>query len=251
LNSPRLRREWRDGLKGLVRWIRTPSDLPNAFACVFSLAGPSVDREFRAFAQHPVGRGLLAESPRGDLNALLSNEEKLEAMPEGSFGRAYLDYLDQEGMASAEAFLEAAGLDGHARRLGWSDDQLWFVKRMANSHDLFHVLSGYDRSIIGEIGVDVYTAGQIPLLPLKLMLPYFLSMSPGQFPTWFRFVRAAYRNGRQTPSLACVDYEAMFPLPLDEVRAQLGVPSLGEVHPQGLPRPGKFLGWLVRRVEKS
>jgi len=50
--------------------------------------------------------------------------------------------------------------------------------------------------------------------------------------------------------LACVDYEVMFPLPLDEVRRQLGVPLLSEVHPDGLPRPGRFLQWLVRRVEK-
>ena len=65
---------------------------------------------------------------------------------------------------------EAAGLDEKAAQLGWSDDQLWVVKRMANSHDIFHVVSGYDRSIIGEVGVDAYTAGHMPMLPLRLRL---------------------------------------------------------------------------------
>lgn len=251
LDSPRLRREWRDGLQGFVRWIRDPGDLANSFGWIFSLAGPTVEREFRAFGEHPVGQKLLRESPRRDLNALLNDRDRLAAMPQGSLGREFFEYMSQVGMGSSESFLEAAALDEHARRLGWSEDQLWFVKRMGNSHDIFHVVSGYDRSIIGEVGVNAYTAGQISLVPLKLMLLYLLVLSPGQPRVWFRYVLAAYRNGRNTPSLANVDYEAMFPLPLDEVRAQLGVGELSKVHPDGLPRPGKFLGRLVRRVEKS
>jgi len=37
----------------------------------------------------------------------------------------------------------------------------------ANSHDLFHVVAGYDRDVTGEVGVIAYTARQIPLLPLS------------------------------------------------------------------------------------
>ena len=99
-------------------------------------------------------------------------------MRKGSFADAYLEYLGGEGMGSASYFLEAAGLDEKAAQFGWSDDQLWFVKRMANSHDIFHVVSGYDRSIIGEVGVDAYTAGHMPMLPLKLFLAYLLMLKP-------------------------------------------------------------------------
>jgi hypothetical protein len=96
----------------------------------------------------------------------LSDRTTLASMPEGSLAHAYLDYLGGDDMGSAEYFLEAAGLDEKARRFGWSDDQLWFVRRMTNSHDLFHVVGGYGRDITGEVGVLCFTAGQVPLLPL-------------------------------------------------------------------------------------
>ena len=102
--------------------------------------------------------------------------------------------------------MDAAGLDEKARRFGRSDDLLWFVKRMANSHDLFHVVAGYNRDITGEVGVVCYTAGQIPLLPLRMLLPCFSVLKPSRPICWGRYVRDSYRHGRQRPSLACVDY---------------------------------------------
>lgn len=245
--SGRLRREWGHGLRSLARFVTTPSDLANSFEAMFALAGPTLEREFLAFSRDPVGRSLLAEQPRRDLNAVLSDRAALAAMPPGSFAKAYLDYLGGDDMGSAEYFLEAAGLDEKARRFGWSEDQLWFVKRMANSHDLFHIIAGYDRDVTGEVGVLCYTAGQIPLLPLRMLLPYLFVLKPSQPIRWGRYVRDAYRHGRATPSLACVDYEALLPQPLSEARRRIGVPSVSEAHPRGIPAKG----WLLERVERN
>jgi ubiquinone biosynthesis protein COQ4 len=245
--ATRLRREWRHGLRSLLRFVTTPSDLANSFEAMFALAGPALDREFRRFASHPLGQTMLTECPRRDLNALLNNRGALAAMPNGSFASAYLEYLGGDDMGSADYFLEAAGLDEKARRFGWSDDQLWFVKRMANSHDLFHVVAGYDRDVTGEVGVVCYTAGQVPLLPLRMLLPYFSMLKPSQPIRWARFVRDSYRHGRQTPSLACVDYEALLPKPLAEARSDIGVRTLQEAHPNGIPEKG----WLLDRIERN
>ena len=246
-DAPVLRREWRHGLRCLGRFVTTPSDLANSFEAMFALAGPTVDREFRRFAEHPVGRAMLAETPRRDLNAALARRDELAAMPEGSFAHAYLEYLGGEDMGSADYFLEAAGLDEKARRLGWSDDQLWFVKRMANSHDLFHIVAGYGRDVTGEVGVIAYTAGQVPLLPLRLLMPYLVALKPSQPIRWGRFVRDAYRHGRETPQLACVDYEALLPQPLAVARRAIGVPRFEDAHPRGIPEKG----WVLDRVERN
>ncbi len=243
-----LRREWAHGLRCLVRFATTPSDLANSFEAMFALAGPTVQHEFDRFARHPVGRRLLAERPRPDLNAMLMDRARLAAMPQGSFAHAYLDYLGGEEMGSADYFLEAADIDEKGTRFGWTEDQIWFVKRMANSHDLFHVVSGYDRDVTGEVGVIAFTAGQVPLLPLRLLLVWLAVLKPSEPVSWLRFVRAAYRHGRATPSLACVDYEALLPLPLAEARRQIGVPELDEVHPGGIPRKGGLLHEIERRV---
>jgi hypothetical protein len=78
---------------------------------MFALAGPTLEREFRKFASHTVGRSMLDEDPRRDLNALLGNRAALAGMSKGSFAHAYLEYLGGDQMGSSEYFLEAAGLD--------------------------------------------------------------------------------------------------------------------------------------------
>jgi ubiquinone biosynthesis protein COQ4 len=152
-------------------------------------------------------------------------------------------------MGAADYFLAAAGLEEKAARFGWSDDQVWFVRRMANSHDLFHVAAGYDREITGEVGVLAFTAGQIPLLPLRLLLPYLFLLYPTRPLAWGRYLRDAYRHGRQTPSLGCVDYEAILALPLADARRAIGMRSVPEVHTGGIPEPGATLRRLERNVE--
>jgi ubiquinone biosynthesis protein COQ4 len=216
---------------------------------MFALAGPTLDREFRTFASHPVGRRMLAEDPRRDLNALLSDRTALAAMPPGSFADAYLQYLGGDDMGSAEYFLVAADLDAKARRYGWSEDHLFFVRRMANSHDLFHVLAGYGRDVRGEVGVIAYTAGQIPLLPLRMLLAYLVVMKPSQPLHWPRYVWRCYRHGRRTPSLACVAFEELLPQPLEDVRREIGIPELARVHPDGVPEKGWLLDLVERKVQ--
>ena len=62
--QPRLRRHWRHGLTCLWRFITTPSDLANSFEAMLSLAGPTIEREFRSFSEHPTGQKMLAARPR-------------------------------------------------------------------------------------------------------------------------------------------------------------------------------------------
>ena len=62
-------------------------------------------------------------------------------------------------------------------------------------------------------------------------------------------VRDAMRHGRETPSLACVDYEAILPLPLDEARRVIGARATSAVHVRGIPEPGATLRAVERNVE--
>jgi ubiquinone biosynthesis protein COQ4 len=247
-DSP-LRREWSVGLKSLLAFVRGTGGLDAAFEGMLALAGPTVDREFRRFASHPTGRAMLDEHPRRELNSFLSDLDRLRCMPQGSLAATYVHYMGGAGMGSADYFLAAAGIEEKATRFGWSEDQIWFVKRMANSHDLFHVVAGYERDVIGEVGVDSYTAGQISMLPLWIFLAYMMTLKPSSPIGWTRYVWDSFQHGKNTPSLACVDYEALFALPIEEARAKIGVPSMSDAHPRGFPAKGSWLEKLERRIE--
>jgi ubiquinone biosynthesis protein Coq4 len=77
------------------------------------------------------------------------------------------------------------------------------------------------------------------MLPLRIFLAYLYSLKPSEPVAWARYVSEAYRRGKRTPSLANVDYEALFPLPIEDARRRIGVPSLDQAHPRGFPKKGR------------
>ena len=63
------------------------------------------DNPFQRFAAHPEGRRMLQERPC--LPHCIADREALARLPEGSFGRAYLDFVERAGI-SADSLIEMA-----------------------------------------------------------------------------------------------------------------------------------------------
>src|SRR5690606_31365296 len=75
----------------------------------------------------------------------------LRELPRGTLGREYIALLDANGLTPfrISAQLDPALLDRHA-----------FVARYSLVHDIFHVLTGFDTSWSGELGVWAFVAAQ-------------------------------------------------------------------------------------------
>jgi ubiquinone biosynthesis protein COQ4 len=102
-------------------------------------------------------------------------------------------------------------------------------------HDLWHVLTGYGMDEAGEAANLAFSGGQFPNLGMALMVGAAAVLGPKDWKlTWPRYLLAAWRRGRQTPSLSVAPYEELLPLPLEEVRRRLGVPPAATVHPRGI-----------------
>jgi hypothetical protein len=62
---------------------------------------------------------------------------------------------------------------------------------------------------------------------------------------WQRYLWRAWRRGRRTRPLPMADYEALLPLPIDEVRRRLRIEPAERAHPGGIlvfPAPGPASG---------
>src|SRR5262245_57651645 len=90
--EPRRPREWRRALRALHGLLANPDDTMLAFEIFDAIDRDVEERAFQRFRRDPVGRRLLATGP--SLAAHLSDRAALAALPAGSFGRAYLAYLD-------------------------------------------------------------------------------------------------------------------------------------------------------------
>ena len=174
----------------------------------------------------------LALSERGDylrrtepsLPELLDDHDELRAMPAGSLAHAYCDFMEREG-------LSAAGLVAEAERLGrdrYPDLVQWYADRSRDTHDLFHVLTGYGRDALGEQCVLLFTHGQAPTQG-HLLIGY-AGAAHIRKTVWnskapvIGAVRQARRTGRGAPSLIDQPILELLRQPLDRVRQALNIP---------------------------
>jgi len=206
--------------RALWRLALDNDDTIQVFKIVDALRGNSDRRNVERLRESAVGRSILAE--RRNLRDVLANRDRLRALPEGSLGRVYLAFMEREGL-SADG-LATASDEGYSQRSP-DPDVVTFGDWARDSHDLWHVLTGYGRDPLGELcllGVlysQIGNAGTafIALLGL-LQVPFEYPGAPA-----IRAVLQGFQIGRSAQWMIAQDWEPLLARPIDEVRAQLGL----------------------------
>lgn len=148
---------------------------------------------------------------RYDLNL---TPETLQAMPEGSLGRAYLK------------FLQSHNLDLHF----YPDVKIerpidYFIHRQYKTHDLLHVLLDLDISHESELAVQAFTLAQtksaLPVIIIVAGLLHEAQNFPSQLVGHFKAMFRLFQKGDQLQPLYGLRLEDFLPLPLEQARAQL------------------------------
>ena len=95
-----------------------------------------------------------------------------------------------------------------------------FRERMRDAHDLTHVLTGYGRDPLGELCLLAFMHAHSRNLGMALIVV----MSWPQLPPAARAaVREAWRNGRKARWMQDMDWEALLPRTLADVRRESGI----------------------------
>ncbi len=203
--------------RALRRLIGNPDDTQQVFAIVDALKGRQTERGLRRFAATELGRQVLAE--RRHLIDTLNDRAALAALPRGTLGREYHEFL-------AEQNLTAAGLAEVPRNRGeMTPDEQLFANRMRDLHDLFHVITGYGREPMGEICVLAFTYPQIKgrgigVIALVGMLKLSRDLPGAGVPG---AVAESYRRGRSAARLAAQDWESLMDQPVAALRDRFGL----------------------------
>lgn len=191
-----------------------PEDTSQIFVIFQALRGRSGIRNFRRFRASATGRRILAE--RRALLETLSDQAALAALPQGSVGRAYLDFMTRENLSAAG--LVQASQDWDNAPVPPEVDL--FRKRMRDAHDLTHVLTGYGRDRLGELCLLACMfrhSGNLGQLLIVAMSWPRLSRAAR------RAVAGAFRNGGKARWFNDLDFEGLLARPLADVRRDLGI----------------------------
>jgi len=227
---PRRRVEWARAWRALRTLVDDPERTDQVFELINALSGNAGERLFQRFCADPDGRRLLAARP--SLLATLADQGRLAALPEASFGLTYAEFMRRERI-EAKGLVDAAQAVAESRSLDPERD--WFFQRLRDMHDLWHVLTGYGRDIAGEAANLAFSYAQTRNRGIGAIVVAAAVLGPWRLDFfWPRYLWRAWRRGRRTRPLAMADYEALLPLPLDEVRRRLHIEPPERAHPGGI-----------------
>ena len=200
--------------RALVALLQNPDDLPQVFTIIEALSEPTYRRVLRRLQASEGGRSLVAERP--PLAAMLGDRAALAALPEGSLGRAYLAFMDREGI-SADGLVQASEADG---RPFAGEREIDFVpERLRDTHDLWHTVTGYHGDLVGELCLLAFTFAQTHNPALLLVV--IGGAARGFLQGRWSLAGEAYRRGQRAAWLPAVRWETLLARPLAEVREEL------------------------------
>ena len=209
--------------------IADKEDTEQVFHITNNLRGPRFMKEALAFLQSE--QGLMLRQRDENLPDLLDDHAALWAMPAGSLGRAYVEFMEKEGLTANGLVDESMKF---ADKMTNYDDQIkWFNNRLRDTHDMNHILTGYGRDPLGEQCVLAFSYSQNHSLGF-----YFIAYAGGlelkrRAPAGtpiFKAIREAQRNGRQAQVIGFQDIAALLPQPLEQVRKMLNITPPSAYH---------------------
>jgi len=205
-------------LRAVRKLMSNGEDTRQVFLLIEALRGKTTVRQFARFRQTATGRAVLAENRR--LLDRLSDRAALAALPAGSLGRAYYDFMAAENL-SAEGLVEMSKIN----RPPAPDGVTLFRERNREMHDLLHIVTGYGRDPLGEACLVAFSYAQSGLKGFAVIAVYAarkISRSRPDQPVR-RAVIEGYRHGRSAGWLPGADWEALLSQPVEAIRAQFAV----------------------------
>lgn len=208
-------------MRALRRLIADKDDTGQVFEIMNALSGSSIKRGYEKLLDHP--NGGVAAYERRELADLLQDRVMLAALPEGSVGRAYLEFIKLQDFS-------AYGLAGESQKVGdtlieAAHPHAWYARRLRDTHDLWHVLTGYEADALGEACLVGFSYSQtrskgFGLIGLAVAVQ-FMRAKTG-YPA-ARSIFRAFRDGRKASWLPGLDYQNLLSMPLEEARQRFRI----------------------------
>jgi ubiquinone biosynthesis protein COQ4 len=207
-----------DATRAMKALLDDPDDTAQVFRIIEALSGRNGERTVERMKRTASGRRLLETKP--PLLDQLTDHRALSKLPAGSLGRAYLEFLDSEGI-TAEG-LKQASLDGQSRGSEDLPADLEFLRnRMRDTHDLWHVVTGYKGDLLGEASLLAFSFAQTRNPGVGFIVG--VALLRGREPSVRRLIWQGFVRGARAAWLPAIEWEKLLALPLSTVRRTLNI----------------------------
>jgi ubiquinone biosynthesis protein COQ4 len=142
---------------------------------------------------------------------------ELLGYPAKSLGRCYGELLQQPGLYP-DLYSDIAVVD----------DGSYVEARLSQTHDLWHLITGFGTSDLDEIGLQAFQLAQFPYPFAAMLIANALVsvtlLAPEQLPELLTSIDRGQRLGKSCSSLFAQRWEEGWEVSLEEWRSQLGIP---------------------------
>ena len=231
---PRNRLQLAEAWRGIRALIDNPDDTSQVFRIIRALSGNAFERSFLRFEATPTGARILAE--KRSLVDRLNDREYLLSLPDGSLGRVYAEFTEREQISPAG--LVDASNEGSDVEVEDCPRRILFGERLRDMHDLWHVVTGYGRDLMGEASLLAFTYRQTRNRGIGFIVLVAYLRAGSEFPQQRALIRGGLRRSKKAAWLPGADWEALLEEPLDDVRRTLRIRPVGEyesVRSEGAP----------------
>lgn len=162
----------------------------------------------------PEGYAILTERPRIRLSTLDVN--RMSSMPDGSFGREYLHFLN-DNRVTPDSRADVKFVD--------DEDLAYVMQRYREVHDFLHTLLGMPTNMLGEVAVKWFEAANtgLPMCALGAVLGP-LRLNTSHLQTLFTSLGPwALQNGRKARCILNVFYERRWEQSIEDLREELNI----------------------------
>jgi len=202
--------------------IEDKEDTEQVFHIIEATKGKKSHKQAWDFVQSEDGQRFLREET--NIPAILDDHARWVDLPENSVGKRYMTFMKREG-------LTAAGLVEESHK--WAPPEArpddlteWYFNRLRDTHDLFHVLTGYGRDALGEAALLGFSYAQNHnngVLFIAYAATRQIKKISGTTAPLFSAVREGQRLGKAAAKIAHQDVEALMREDIDEARTRLRI----------------------------
>jgi ubiquinone biosynthesis protein COQ4 len=151
--------------------------------------------------------------------APLPDIPQLLQCPVGSLGHAYATYIDTSGFDPA-----------FYRSLEIEDDTSYLLLRLRQTHDLWHVVTGFSTDVPGELGLKAFELAQTRRTMAGILIAggfvKCLLQTPTELDLLLDRIAHGYRLGTQAKPLLAQKWEENWDKPLTAWRSELGLATI-------------------------
>lgn len=202
-------------VRGFIAFTNNPNQTEAVFDMADGLRQTDLYQQFIEYAHsQPAIDQIIQErylAPTADLERLLN-------CPQGSLGYHYAAEMKRAGLQP-----------DFYRKLAVEDDYSYIALRMRQTHDVWHIITGFGTDLAGELGLQAFTLAQthspLAVAILAASLMYALKSSSPLNPL-IESMQQGWRMGENAHPFLAQKWEERWEKPLSEWRADLKVEAV-------------------------